>query len=175
VKIRRATPDDAGAIAAIHVASSLAAYRGLLPDESLRAFTIERREKTWREILDAGEAEVWIASEDGRDVGWICVGKSRDPDAEPTTAEVWAIYIDPGSWRRGVGRALWAHAEAQLRSASFTRVTLWVLRDNARALGFYRDLGFVEDVGHAISRERGGAQLVDIRLQCPIQSKLARP
>jgi GNAT superfamily N-acetyltransferase len=175
VEIRRATPNDAGVIAQIHVSSSWAAYQGILPDESLQAFTIERREKTWREILDTGDAEVWIATEAGRDVGWICAGKSRDPDAEPTTAELRAIYIDPPCWRRGIGRALWAHAEAQLRSASFTRVTLWVLRENARALAFYSELGFVEDVGHAVSRERGGAQLVDIRLQCPIQSRLARP
>jgi len=165
MQIRRATPEDAGAIAVIHVASSRAAYRGILPEEVLQAFTVERRETIWREILTTRDADVWIAEHAGRDLGWICVGASRDPDAKPTTAELRAMYIDPGSWRRGVGRALWSQAEAVLRAANCPQITLWVLEDNARALAFYRSVGFVEDPGHAIARDRGGVQLVEVRLR----------
>jgi GNAT superfamily N-acetyltransferase len=165
IQIRRATPEDAAAIAAIHVSSSRAAYRGILPEEVQLAFTLERREVTWREILGTRDGDVWIAEQDGRVLGWICVGTSRDSDAEATTAELRAMYIEPGSWRRGLGRALWAHAETFLRAKGYSRVTLWVFQDNARALAFYRHVGFVEDAGHAITRDRGGVQLVEIRLR----------
>jgi GNAT superfamily N-acetyltransferase len=118
MRIRRATSEDAGPIAAIHVSSSRAAYRGLLPEEVHQAFTVEHREKAWREILATGDADVWIADEGGRDVGRICVGTSRDRDAEPSTAEVRAMYIEPDAWRRGIGRALWGQAEASLRAVT---------------------------------------------------------
>ena len=168
--IRRATAEDARAIAVIHVAASQAAYRGLIPDEHLAAFTVERREAIWREILTTGDADVWIAEEDGRGQGWICVGCSRDPDAGPTTAELQTMYIDPASWRQGIGRALWAEAEPHLRAQAVTAVTLWVLEENARAIAFYRSLGFFED-GQAQSRERAGRRLVEIRMRRPLTAR----
>ena len=115
MQIRRAAAEDARAIAVIHVAASQVAYRGLIPDEHMAAFTVERREAIWLQILTTGDADVWIAEEDGRGQGWICVGRSRDPDAGPTTAEVRAMYIEPASWRQGIGGALWAEAEAHCR------------------------------------------------------------
>ena len=133
MEIRPATPVDAGAIAAIHVSSSQEAYRGIIPEEVLLSFTVERREATWREILTTKDGEVWIAEEGGRPLGWICVGKSRDPDADPTVAELRAMYIAPDCWRQGVGRALWQQAEAYLRAERYARVTLWVLEKNTRA------------------------------------------
>jgi len=163
--IRRAIPEDAGAIAAIHVASSHAAYEGLLPEEFLRAFTLERRQATWHQILTTRDGDVWIAQEGDSDVGWICVGPSRDADSEPTTAELRAMYIDPQAWRQGIGRALWAHAELFLRAAHYSRVTLWVFEENARAASFYRSVGFVRDPGHTITRARGGVEAVEVRLQ----------
>jgi ribosomal protein S18 acetylase RimI-like enzyme len=163
--IRRATPDDAHAIAVIHVESSRMAYRGLFPDEILSAYSVERREAVWRQSLQARDGEVWVAEEASHQLGWICVGKSRDPGAAESTGELWAMYIDPPAWRRGIGRALWSEAEAYLRSQGFSSVTLWVLGDNARAMGFYRALGFEEDPGHARTRDRGGARLVELRLR----------
>jgi hypothetical protein len=65
MQIRRAAVEDARAIAVIHVAASQAAYRGLIPDEHMAAFTVERREAIWLEILTTADADVWIAEEDG--------------------------------------------------------------------------------------------------------------
>jgi ribosomal protein S18 acetylase RimI-like enzyme len=165
VTIRRATPDDAHAIAVIHVASSLAAYRGLLPDQHLEAFTVERREANWHGILTGGDGVAWIAEDGGRPLGWIHVGSSRDGDAAPTTAELRTMYIDPSEWRRGIGRALWAEAEAHLVAQDFKAVTLWVFQANARAIEFYRALGFREDPGHSIAHERAGVRIAEIRLR----------
>jgi GNAT superfamily N-acetyltransferase len=169
MRIRQATPEDARSIAVIHVAASLAAYRGLVPDQHLAAFTVERREAIWREILTTGDADVWIAEEDGRGQGWICVGCSRDPDAGPTTAEVRAMYIQPASWRQGIGRALWAEAEAHCRSQEFSTVTLWVFEANTRAVAFYRSLGFTAEPERTITRDRAGVRLTELRLRHDLQ------
>lgn len=69
------------------------------------------------------------------------------------------------SWRRGIGHALWTRAESHLRSSGFSRVTLWVLKENEGALRFYDSIGFVTDPGQAKTIERGGAQLIEIRLR----------
>jgi len=42
--IRPATPEDARAIAEVHVASWRYAYRGLLPDDVLDRLSVEERE-----------------------------------------------------------------------------------------------------------------------------------
>jgi ribosomal protein S18 acetylase RimI-like enzyme len=106
-----------------------------------------------------------MAEEARRSLGWICVGKSRDDDATPTTAEVWAMYIDPSSWRRGIGRALWGTARSWLEASGITEITLWVLRDNQRACDFYLSLGFREESGRAKRQSRGGVERVEIRLR----------
>ena len=105
------------------------------------------------------------ADEDNAVLGWISVGGSRDSDASPTTGEVWAIYVDPRHWRRGVGRTLWNHARDTLRDAGFADVTLWVLKENHSALGFYASVGFTAEKGREERIERGGAELVEVRLR----------
>jgi ribosomal protein S18 acetylase RimI-like enzyme len=163
--IRRATTADAAEIAAIHVQAWQVGYRGVVPEPFLQSLSVGRREAAWRESLASADSEVWVAEADGRMLGWISVGDSRDPDAGETTAELWAIYVDPACWRRGVGRALWQQAEAHLVAAGFRSVTLWVLESNTRAVSFYEAFGFTPDPGHAKTLERGGVQLVEIRLR----------
>jgi ribosomal protein S18 acetylase RimI-like enzyme len=108
---------------------------------------------------------VWIAEENGRMLGWISVGKSRDAEADAETAELWAVYVDPCEFRRGVGRTLWLQAESHLQSMKFSAVTLWVLEANQGALCFYDRLGFLREPGSAKSIEIGGAQLIETRLR----------
>jgi ribosomal protein S18 acetylase RimI-like enzyme len=54
--------------------------------------------------------------------------------------------------------------EDQLRGSGFSVVTLWVLKENAEALAFYRSNGFVVD-GIEKAIEVGGTELVEIRLR----------
>ena len=76
--------------------------------------------------------EVWVAEHDGRVAGFIA-GSVSDEGGEIT----W-IYVDPGLYRRGIGRALVAH----FVSLSGGPVELEVLEGNA-ARDFYEALGFV--------------------------------
>jgi ribosomal protein S18 acetylase RimI-like enzyme len=162
--IRPATPDDSRAIATIHVLAWQARYQGVVPAQFLAALSVEQRERMWRQKLEQGAPDTWVMEEHGAVLGWINAGASRDPDALPSTSELWAIYVDPKHWRRGVGQRLWSEIEDQLRRSGFADVTLWVLRDNAGALAFYRSNGFVVD-GLEKPIELGGTELVEIRLR----------
>jgi len=134
-------------IATIHVEAWRAAYRGIVPDEFLDSLSIDRREATWREILLTGNEAVWVAQESETIVGWISAAASRDADAGASTGEIWAVYVTPGHWGKGVGRSLCESAERHSRLGGFIEVTLWVLRDNERAVKFYQSNGFIPNVG----------------------------
>ena len=54
------------------------------------------------------------------------------------------MFVDEGARRKGVAKALLAHAEAHAAKVGATRVQLLVLRDNAAARALYRREGFEE-------------------------------
>lgn len=164
VTIRFAQPQDALDIATIHVEAWQAAYRGIVPDEFLRALSIEQRHSVWQENLEAGESLTWIAEDGDTALGWISAGRSRDADARQSTGEIWAVYVGPQHWSKGVGRALCATAEQELRTQGFAEVTLWVLKENERALRFYISNGFILDTDAERIIQRGGKTLGEVRM-----------
>lgn len=139
--IRLAEAGDARAIAEVQVASWHAAYRGLMPDERLDAFTVEVREAAWRRNLAGGDspARTTVLEQGGRVVGFASVGPSRSADG---WGEVWALYAAPEAWGTGAGRALLADGLAWLAGRGLPRVMLWVLVGNQRAIRFYQAAGF---------------------------------
>jgi ribosomal protein S18 acetylase RimI-like enzyme len=167
LQVRRAVPEDAAAIAAVHVRTWQVAYRGLVADELLDRLSVAQREAVWRETL-AGEQPpaVLVATSDGVVVGFCAVAApSRDGDADERVAEIEAIYVDPDLWRAGVGRALMKSALADLRAAEWHAVTLWVLAENHQARDFYAHFGFEPD-GAETAHESSG--LTEVRLRAPL-------
>ncbi len=143
--IRKAQPDDARAIAEVHVASWLAAYRGLMPDEALDALDVDLRAARWRAGLADGSAGALVAEDDDGIYGWATVARSRDPDAADDVGELWGLYLHPRAWSRGLGRELHDAALGELRGQGFTVATLWVLEGNERARRFYERQGWRSD------------------------------
>jgi GNAT superfamily N-acetyltransferase len=147
IRIRPGAPEDARAIAEVHVASWRDAYRGLLPDEYLDTLSVEEREArrlVWFADPEPGSG-VLVAEEGGRIVGFASFGPSRDDDASDGVGEVPAIYVDPGAVGAGIGRELFAAATRALRDGGFRRATLWVLEANERARRFYERAGWTWD------------------------------
>lgn len=139
--IRAATPADARGIAKTHVASWLGAYRGLLPDEALDVLDVDVRAERWYDALTAGSDT--LVAEDAEGIyGFASVGRSRDPDGGEEAGELYALYLRPGHWDQGLGRALHDAAVETLRTAGFTEATLWVLDSNERARSFYEHAGW---------------------------------
>jgi len=73
------------------------------------------------------------------------MGPSRDADATPETGELSSIYLDPEVWRQGIGTLLMRWAMVAAPSRSWAKMTLWVLKGNARAQAFYERSGWRAD------------------------------
>ena len=169
--IRSATPSDAMAIAQVHIRSWQHAYRDLMPKEYLDSLdrTLHQRALYWANAIQAGDSTLLVAELDKQIIGWISVGASRDPDAVAcNTGEVMALYVLEAHWQTGIGRALWQAGVQRLIEHGHSRLTLWVLVLNNRAIGFYRKAGWVEEIGTKRNLVRGGVTLEEVRYECPI-------
>jgi ribosomal protein S18 acetylase RimI-like enzyme len=163
VKVRRAVPADARAIAEVHVRSWQSAYRDLMPHDLLDGLSVADREANWSHALTAGSRTIFAAETDGRLAGFCALSEpTRDQDEPDGVAEIGAIYVEPAQSRRGVGTELMNTALEHLTAGGWTEATLWVLRDNQPAIDFYTRLGFVPD-GSEELYERSRA--VGIRLR----------
>lgn len=156
VTVRLASAADADAIGRIQVETWRAAYTGLMSDEAVAGFDVESRQELWREGLArtprAGSA-TFVVEDGGEVVGFASVGASREEDAVQE-GELYAIYLHPTCWDRGIGRALLLRAEESMRSSGFRRAILWVLEGNERAERFYRAAGWEQD-GRKLDRFQG--------------------
>ena len=86
--VRRAEPQDAPAVARVHVASWRQAYRGLLPQEYLDSLSVEARTMTWAKAfsqLPDQTSTTLVGELGGQIVGFACVGPSRDEDTDTAT------------------------------------------------------------------------------------------
>jgi len=163
VTIRPATTQDAADIAGVQVRSWQEAYAGIAPDDYLRSLDAEQRATQWVTDLEqaaAEQARTWVAESAGRVLGFASCGPSRDEDARRGEQEIYAIYLDPGTWGHGVARDLIRTVLAAVGDQ--TPVSLWVLADNARARHFYRRHGFSPD-GVERLEPLGGADLLEVR------------
>lgn len=175
VTVRRAGPEDAPALAEVHVRSWRAGYRGVVPDEHLDGLSVSAREARWLEKFAANagtEWSLWIAEEDGRPVGFSDCGPSRDEDDDPATVgEITTFYFLPEAWGTGTARTLMETVLQRMRGRGFSECTLWVLRDNPRAVGFYERAGFARNGAEKAVRI-GGKPLTEDRYRRPL-GKLA--
>ncbi|MCZ2406677.1 MAG: GNAT family N-acetyltransferase [Burkholderiales bacterium] len=168
IQVRPATLRDAKAIAQIHAAAAQAAYKGLVPDEQLKSFSVEKRQAYWREAIEYCEPQVQVAVEDDKIVGFVGFDRSRDAKSRPTTGEIWAIYAAPTHWSKGVGLALWDAARDGLQEEGCTNVTAWVPLRNERALRFHELAGFKREMTTAKTAVIGGVKIEEVRLQRPL-------
>lgn len=166
--IEPATPQDSRAIAQVQVLSWQHAYEGILPRNVLSTLNVDQREAQWRSALASARPQVLVARADGVVQGFIAFGASRDADAPPGRAEVWALYLAPPAWSCGWGRMLWLAARDRLRAHGHASVSLWVLAANARAILFYAAAGFAPEAKSARLITVGGVQVRELRCSCSL-------
>jgi GNAT superfamily N-acetyltransferase len=160
--IRRATPDDAMAMAVMHVRAWQVAYRGIVPDPFLDTMDVAARAA--RYTLDRtgpGDPKTWIAVDGDRVLGGLSVSRSRDED-EPDLGEVRSLYVHPDVWGTGVGRSLMVQGERLLVEDGFVEALLWVLEANPRARRFYEIGGWRPD-GARKTFDIAGREIPEIR------------
>jgi len=162
-KIRRARPDDAEAIATVHVESWRAAYRGHIPDRILNELKIGERTNDWKTWLDLPDLSAFLAIKTSSVCGFCTLTLSVDEDARQAVAEIPAFYVHPAWWRQGLGRELCKRAFEEARRRNFEAVTLWVLDSNQPARCFYESMGFSFDGNTKNDTGLTGTPLQEVR------------
>jgi len=140
--VRPAVPDDAAAIARVHVASWRTTYRGLLPDDFLSSLSEESYTDRWRRVMGDGLSRVFVVDQDQDVVGFASCGRERAGETG-FSGELYAIYMLDRAQRQGHGRELVRAAAGALREMKLPDMIVWVLRDNMAARRFYERLGGV--------------------------------
>ncbi|MBZ2198573.1 GNAT family N-acetyltransferase [Ruania sp. N2-46] len=169
--VRLATAADVPGIAEVHVRAWQRAYAGIVPadhldslDVSVRAQQLSRR---FGPDAVSGTVPTLVATgsddTDGAVLGFVNAGPYREDDVPadgPCWGEIYAIYVHPDHWSRGVGRALFDAALATL-DADRT-IVLWVLEANANARRFYERMGFTPDGATSVF-EVAGTEILEVR------------
>jgi len=156
---------DAKAIAEIHSIAARAAYAGLVPEDQLDALAPTTREVKWRQAIEFADPQVHVAVQGDEVVGFVGFDRSRDPKTPSTTGEIWALYVKPEHWGKGVGVALWDAARDGLEDEGCTLVTIWVPLRNDRAMRFFELAGFKREMKTAKTTSLGSVKIEEIRLK----------
>ncbi|MDP2011093.1 MAG: GNAT family N-acetyltransferase [Phenylobacterium sp.] len=136
-----AGPEDALALAQVHVTSWRETYRGLLPDSFLDRMSVPvNARRLSRSLVTPAEHEITLAAAD-RDgvVGYAAGGPSRTRLAGE--AEVTTLYVLRRSQGHDLGRRLLTAAARVFADQGAKSLMISVLRDNIPARGFYEHLG----------------------------------
>ncbi|WP_424139747.1 N-acetyltransferase family protein [Roseomonas chloroacetimidivorans] len=148
IQVRRARPEDAPAIGAIHRIAWQDAYPGILPDSYLAGLDQRRIAAGYLRGMLArrgGEAVFVACGPDGAPVGFASAAHARRSGI--AEGEIETLYLLP-DWRdQGIGRRLMRASAAHLSAIGCGSAMLWVLSGNV-AGWFYRRLG-----GRPVGRE----------------------
>ncbi len=143
--IRKATTDDAEALARISRETFDAAFGDLYAEADLAAFVRDSYavEKARRELADP-EIGVWLLEADGRAVGYVLAGpcKLDNPEVTASCKEIHRLYLMPDYQSGGRGARLMEVAMRWLERDRPRRIWLGVFSGNPRAQRFYERLGF---------------------------------
>lgn len=177
---RLARPEDAEAIARVHVAAWQVAYRGKMPDDFLDAMDVKQRGDAWQRLLEEGGARgrvmfgespatvILLEGDEEEIVGIAAFGAVRASElvaGEPErdgTGELMMINLEPGSWGKGLAARLLQAATTGLSEAGYDEAVLWVLDTNDRARRFYEKWGWAPDGGEKRD-DRPGFSLRELR------------
>jgi GNAT superfamily N-acetyltransferase len=142
VTIRRATPDDAEAIARVRIDGWRRAYKGLVPQASLDAMSVQASLPLWQRVLAApGDAVSVFVADNGEGVVGFAAGNRLEEPKLGFDAELTGIYLAPEVQRRGLGRRLVGAIAAERASHGATGMIVWVLAGNKGARAFCESLG----------------------------------
>lgn len=121
----------------VHWKSWHEAYEKLVSKSYLDKLTRQKCEEwafEWPE-------NTYVAIDNGNVIGFMCCfGHGEE---EPDACEINAIYVLSEYYGTGVAQKLMDTALEELKK--YSRKELWVLKDNPRAIAFYKKYGFHED------------------------------
>jgi GNAT superfamily N-acetyltransferase len=140
------------------VRSWQAAYAGLMPEDFLARLSVETRTAVWAGVLGENTGRLLLL-EAPEPAGFAAFG--------PDTGLLYALYLLPEVWGRGLGRLLHAEVVRELAASGLAEAVLWVLATNERAKAFYAREGWAPD-GGSQTEDFGGVTLEELRFSRPL-------
>lgn len=135
----------------VMVESWLAAHRGQVPDEAWRKrvdeWTPEVSAAAWGRLLaeraddDHARVVLLVAEADPGEIVALVLGTDAEDDGSGSTAEISALYVQPGRQGQGIGRLLLQEAASRLATLGFSKLHIGVLSANLPARAFYKAMG----------------------------------
>jgi GNAT superfamily N-acetyltransferase len=135
-----AGPDDAGALAQVHVTAWRETYTGILPTPYLDRLSIPLQARRWRRNSRPRRGVLRPTTSPRRHRSAAAATWSRHGGAEHE-AEVNTLYLLREAQGTGLGRELLTASVRVMAARGATSLVIAVLRDNDRAHGFYEHMG----------------------------------
>jgi ribosomal protein S18 acetylase RimI-like enzyme len=163
IEVRRAEPYDAPAVAEVHRASWMHAYRGLIPHRALIAM-IEKRGPDWWRRATRGPASLLVLDMGGVIAGYATIGINR-VHALKQEGEIYELYLLPEYQGIGLGSYMFRECRSILKNSGLSGLAAWCLEDSANAVTFFRATGGM-DVAEGME-DFGGRSLKKIGFVWP--------
>ncbi|MFC7071491.1 GNAT family N-acetyltransferase [Halovenus rubra] len=138
--IRPATPEDAEAMRDVAERAWEAAHSPIIGEDRTRDFLDTYYDvDSLHEVINRERWITHVADADGAVTGFVSGGPS---DEDPTLFHLGRLYIAPKQWGNGIGGQLLAVFERQATERGASCLSLQVMAENERAVGFYESTGY---------------------------------
>ena len=145
LEIIRATSENAIEMGFIHSCSWRKAYKGIIPDKIIDGFTSEKRAEVFQSVIPKAEEEYYLFKVNGIPAGFASLNRSQEDNAPKCVGEIYSIYFHPDFWGTSVTKKGLQFCIDRLSNLGYSYITIWVLKDNTRAINFYKKNGFTCD------------------------------
>jgi ribosomal protein S18 acetylase RimI-like enzyme len=163
VTIRRATAEDAAAMAELGARTFSDTFGHLYPPRDLQTFLAKNHTPdSWKHTLADPQRAIFVAeNQSGRKIGFICVGACKLPvqDLETTAGEIQQLYVLAEFHNLRLGARLMEGGLEWLASQGRAPLYIGVWSENYGAQRFYGRYGFSKvgeygfPVGETVDRE----------------------
>ncbi|HYS81125.1 MAG TPA: GNAT family N-acetyltransferase [Anaeromyxobacteraceae bacterium] len=133
--IRLAVPGDLPRVVAIYNAS----IPGRLATADTEPVTVEQRQPWF--AAHGARRPLWVDEQEGGVLGWVSLSSFYGRPAYGATAEL-SVYVAPEAQRRGLARALLAHAIAEAPRLGLTTLLGFVFGHNTPSQALLGQQGF---------------------------------
>lgn len=128
--IRKATLQDAEAIARVHVDSWKTTYKGIIPDDFLNNLSYTQRTDLWTQAIAQQDHFVMVAETSEGEIVGFADGWKRETNTIPHSGDLTSIYILESYQGKGMGKQLLQSLFKLFKQLGWQKVFVEVLEDN---------------------------------------------